>query len=121
MVFPNQRHTTQTPIKAWGHFTLKSLQRIDVLGTILLLGASVLIITPLQQTADGASFRSALVLPSIDLLRLDVDRILALVLVHRAEERASRTCISLAFCHWPYRYGDDSVCTATSPNTPFNV
>ena len=62
-VFPNQRHTTQTPIKAWGHFTLKSLQRIDVLGTILLLGASVLLIRSLQQAADGAAFGSTLVPP----------------------------------------------------------
>jgi hypothetical protein len=63
MSFPNQRHTAQTPIKEWVRFTLKSLQRIDVLGTILLLGASVLIITALQQAADGAAFGSALVAP----------------------------------------------------------
>jgi uncharacterized BrkB/YihY/UPF0761 family membrane protein len=62
-VFPNQRHNSQTPINLWGHFTRSSLKRIDVLGTILLLGASVLLITPLQQAADGASFGSTLVLP----------------------------------------------------------
>ena len=65
IVFPNQRHTSQTPTNDWGHFTLKSLHRVDVLGAIFLLGTCVLIVTALQQAADGASFRSALVMPLI--------------------------------------------------------
>jgi hypothetical protein len=58
---------------------------------------------------------------SVGLLWLDVDRVPALVLVRDSEEGASRTCISLALCHQPCRYGYDSVCSPPSLNAPFHI
>ena len=63
-VFPNQRYLAQLsnnppPSK----FSFQSLNRVDGLGAMLLLGASVLLITALQQAADGKSFAAAVVLP----------------------------------------------------------
>lgn len=63
-VFPNQRYLEQLsnnppPAK----FSLQSLNRVDGLGAMLLLGAGVLLITALQQAADGKSFAATVVLP----------------------------------------------------------
>ncbi|TVY91258.1 Efflux pump [Lachnellula willkommii] len=54
-------HLSNNPPPA--KFSLQSLNRVDGLGAMLLLGAGVLLITALQQAADGKSFAAAVVLP----------------------------------------------------------
>ena len=43
----------------------QQLKRVDILGAVLLLGISVLVVTALQQGADGKSFRAPSVLALI--------------------------------------------------------
>ncbi|RDL32028.1 uncharacterized protein BP5553_09430 [Venustampulla echinocandica] len=57
---PAQKHSA-TPLVG-NIWSLKNLQRIDFIGATLLLGGCVLLVTALQQAADGISFAAAVVL-----------------------------------------------------------
>jgi hypothetical protein len=59
---PGQPLSTLRPAGSNSVFSLKSLQRVDILGATLLLGACMFVVTALQQASEGASFSGALVL-----------------------------------------------------------
>ncbi|KAF2256481.1 MFS general substrate transporter [Trematosphaeria pertusa] len=63
VIFPAKLRNEPSAQDDSGSFTIKSLRRIDVLGSLLLLGACLLISTGLQQAALGYAWQSSLVLP----------------------------------------------------------
>lgn len=52
-----------TSTSHWSGFSVRLLEKVDILGALLLLGACLLLATGLQQVAEGASFTAAEVLP----------------------------------------------------------
>ena len=63
--FPNQHRTPKIQTTSGQTWLGVSIRRIDILGTTLLLAACVLIVTAMQQAAEGYSFASRLVLPML--------------------------------------------------------
>ncbi|KUJ13244.1 MFS multidrug transporter-like protein [Mollisia scopiformis] len=63
LFLPNTNSRQPQPWIDWRRcFALKSVQRVDILGTVLLLAVNTFLVTALEQAASGTPFRASLVL-----------------------------------------------------------